>query len=182
MILIIDMNWKKDSLGYYEFVLPIVSVAEELDTCTILHYSDVTTAEVGNCDKILFSGTALKDNVTLSQAEKFEWIRNVEKPVLGICAGMQTLGIVLGLRLRKCLEIGMTQITTTRENPLFSDAFKAYSQHNYSLETSSNFEVLAESPNCIQAMRAKDKPVYGVLFHPEVRNPDIIRRFILLKE
>ena len=39
MILVVDMNWKKDSLGYYEFVLPIVSVAEDLDECVVKHYS-----------------------------------------------------------------------------------------------------------------------------------------------
>lgn len=30
MILVVDMNGKKDSLGLYEFVLPIVTIAQEL--------------------------------------------------------------------------------------------------------------------------------------------------------
>ena len=35
MILIVDMNWKKDSLGYYEFVAPIASIAEELEPASL---------------------------------------------------------------------------------------------------------------------------------------------------
>ncbi len=181
MILIVDMNWKKDSLGFYEFVSPIKLIAEELDECTVKHYLEVTSEDVARCDRIILSGTALKDNATLSQPEKFEWLKNTGKPVLGICAGMQTIGLVFGLHLAKCLEIGMTQMTLLKENSLFStDAFRAYSLHNYSVGTSTEFEVLAESAKCLQAIKHRQRPLYGVLFHPEVRNPDIITRFIRL--
>ena len=99
MILIVDMNWKKDSLGYYEFVAPIASIAEELDQCVVKHYLEVNSEDTSQCSSIILSGTALKDNVTLSQPEKFDWIKDLDKPILGICAGMQTLGLVFGLRL-----------------------------------------------------------------------------------
>jgi len=181
MILIVDMNWKRNSLGVYEFVLPLASIAQEMDECIIKHYLEVTSEDIAHCDRIILSGTALRDNATLSQPEEFEWIKSTEKPVLGICAGMQTIGLVFGLRLRRCLEIGMTQITALKENSLFSTAaFRAYSLHNYSVETSAEFEVLAESAKCLQAIKHRKKPLYGVLFHPEVRNPDIINRFIQL--
>lgn len=182
MILIVDMNWKKDSLGYYEFVAPIVLIAEELDQCVVKHYLEVNSEDITQCSSIILSGTALKDSVTLSQPEKFAWIKDLEKPILGICAGMQTIGIVFGLRLVKCLEIGMTEIATLNKNPLFSAKFRAYSLHNYSVQSSAEFEVLAESTWCIQALKHKRKPIYGVLFHPEVRNADIIQRFIQLKQ
>jgi len=183
MILIVDMNWKKDSLGFSEFVSPIKLIAEEQDECLTKHYLEVTTEEIARCDRIILSGTALKDNATLSQPEKFEWLKSTDKPVLGICAGMQTIGLVFGLRLEKCLEIGMTQITTLKENQLFSTAaFRAYSLHNYSVGTSAEFEVLAESAKCLQATKHRHKPIYGVLFHPEVRNEDVIKRFIQMKQ
>jgi GMP synthase-like glutamine amidotransferase len=166
MILIVDLNWKKASLGFYEFVLPIVSIAKELDEDT--RKSDI----------IILSGTTLKDHVTLNQTEKFEWIKTCEKPILGICAGMQTIGLVFGLNLKKCLGIGMTQITTLKGNPLFSSTFKAYSLHNFSVVPSDDFEVLAESTQCVQAIKHNLRDVYGVLFHPEVRNKEILQRFI----
>jgi GMP synthase-like glutamine amidotransferase len=178
VILIIDMNCKKDSLGYYEFVLPIVSIVEGLDECKVKHYMEVSSKEADAFDHIILSGTPLKDNVTLGQPEKFTWIKNMEKPILGICAGMQTIGAVFNLHLVGCLEIGMVEMTTLKENPLFSGMFKAYALHNYSVETSQEFDVLAESELCLQALKHKQKPIFGVLFHPEVRNQDIIRRFI----
>ena len=182
MILIVDLNWKKDSLGFYEFVSPIASIAAELEEYVVKHYLEVNRNDINRCDRIILSGTALKDNVTMEQPEKFSWIRSIDKPVLGICAGMQTIGVVFGFRLTRCLEVGMTEVTTLKENPLFSNTFKAYSLHNYSVEPSGDFEVLAESVQCPQAIKHRKKPIYGVLFHPEVRNEDILKRFIQLKQ
>jgi GMP synthase-like glutamine amidotransferase len=182
MILIVDLNWKKDSLGFYEFVLPITSIAAELEEYMVKHYLEVNNNDINRCDKVILSGTALKDNVTLNQPEKFSWLSNLDKPVLGVCAGMQTIGVVFGLRLMCCLEIGMTEVTTLKENPLFSNTFRAYSLHNYSVEPLGDFDVLAESAQCPQAIKHRKKPIYGVLFHPEVRNEDILKRFIQSKQ
>ena len=179
MILVADLNFKKDSLGFYEFVSPIVAIVEELGECVVRHYLEVKQEDLSNCSKIILSGTALKDNVTLNQTDKFEWIKDCGKPILGICAGMQTLGVVFGARLEKCLEIGMVQVTTLMANPLFSSSFKAYALHNYSIQPSLEFDVLADSAKCVQAIKHKHKDIYGVLFHPEVRNKEIIQRFIL---
>jgi GMP synthase-like glutamine amidotransferase len=178
MILVVDLNFKKDSLGFSEFVSPIAAIVEELDECLAKHYLEVKQEGIRKCKKIILSGTALKDNATLNQTDRFEWIKDYGKPILGICAGMQTTGLVFGARLNACLEIGMTQITTLKANPLFSSSFKAYSLHNYSIQPSSEFDVLAESVKCVQAIKHKQKEIYGVLFHPEVRNKEIIQHFI----
>jgi len=178
MILIVDMNWKKDSIGFYEFVLPIAAVAQKLDNYFVRHYFDLTDEDLKECDRIILSGTALKDTATLSHLEKFRWLKETEKPVLGICAGMETLGMVFGARLVKCVEIGMTPITNITENPLLSGDYTAYSLHSYCVEASGIFEVWAQSKKCIQVMKHKNKKICGVLFHPEVRNPEILKRFI----
>jgi GMP synthase-like glutamine amidotransferase len=178
MILVVDMNFKKDSLGFYEFVSPIISVATELDECFVKHYLEVKQEDISNCSKIILSGTALKDNATLNQTDRFEWIKDCDKPILGICAGMQTTCLVFGARLETCLEIGITQITMLMANPLFSSSFKAYELHNYSIQPSIEFDSLADSAKCVQAMKHKQKDIYGVLFHPEVRNKEIIQQFI----
>ncbi len=178
MILVVDMNCKIDSLGYYEFVVPIVSVIKELDECVVKHYTELSHKDTSGCDGIVLSGTPLKDNATLSQLEKFEWIKTCNKQLLGICAGMQTIGLVYGLRLKPCLGIGMTQITNVKANQLFSSEFQAYTLHNFSVEPSSEFDVLAESTQCVQAIKHKQRDIYGVLFHPEVRNKEILQRFL----
>ena len=182
MILVVDMNWKKDSLGFYEFVLPIITIAKTQDECIIKHFLEVTDQDLSQCDRVILSGTALKDTATLSQTEKFMWLRETEKPVLGICAGMETIGVIYGMRLIKCVEIGMTQINMLKENPLFCEDFKAYSLHSYCVEPSGDFYVWAKSKKCVQIIKHRIKPIYGALFHPEVRNPEVIKRFILLNK
>jgi len=64
MILVVDMNWKKDSLGFYEFVLPIVTIAKTQDECTVKHFLEITNQDLSQCDRVILSGTALKDTAT----------------------------------------------------------------------------------------------------------------------
>jgi GMP synthase-like glutamine amidotransferase len=178
MILVVDMNSTENPFGFYEFVLPIVSVAEELEKCEVRHYLEVNEESLHCYDKIILSGSALKNTVTLSQTARFQWLKDCGKPVLGICAGMQTAGLVFGGCIQKCREIGMTEVSTAKANILFSSSFKVYSLHNYALVPSDEFEVLAESAKCVQAIKHRQKDIYGVLFHPEVRNREVIQRFI----
>ena len=84
MILIVDFNWKKNYSGFNEFVFPINSIAPELEEYVAKHYLEVNSIDIGLCDMIILSGTALKDNVTLNQPEKFSLLSSVEKPVLGV--------------------------------------------------------------------------------------------------
>ena len=181
MILIVDMNWKKDSLAFNEFVLPIVTVVKHVEEFRVKHFLDIEPEELEGYSKIVLSGTALKDHATFKQVEKFTWVKTCDKPILGICAGMQTISLLFDEPLVKCLQIGMAEILTLKENPLFHDDFKAYVLHNYSVKEPQTFEVLAESSKCIQAIKHKQKDIFGVLFHPEVRNQEILKRFIQLK-
>lgn len=178
MILVVDMNAKKNSLGFFEFVQPIISAVKNLDECTVKHFTELGQENLAKCDVVVLSGTPLKDNVTLSQLDKFEWMKTCDKPVLGICAGFQTIGLVFGAQLKRCLGIGMTDIATLQKNSFFSSTFSAYTLHNFSIEPATAFDVLAESTQCIQAIKHKQRNIFGVLFHPEVRNPEILRRFV----
>jgi GMP synthase-like glutamine amidotransferase len=178
MILIVDMNWKKNSLAFNEFVLPIVNIVRQVEEFRVKHFLDIEPTEIEGYRRIVLSGTALKDHATLKQVDKFKWIKTCNKPILGICAGMQTISLIFDEPLVRCLQIGMVEISTIEENPLFQGDFKAYVLHNYSVKQSQTFEILAESAKCIQAIKHKKRNIYGVLFHPEVRNQEIIKRFI----
>jgi len=179
MILIVDMNY--NPLGIYEFVMPIVSIIEKFSQYEIIHYSKLKENIIHKAEKIILSGTPLKDNYYINQKKKFKWIRETDKPIMGICAGMQAIGLAFSIRLKKCQEIGMTKIITTKQNVLFSSQFNAYELHNYALSNSikKEFEILAKSKKCIQAIKHKRKDIYGILFHPEVRNKKIIENFCL---
>lgn len=176
MILIVNMNYKR--LGYYEFVLPLYSIVEPIEPCEVTYYSRVK--DMDKYQKIILSGTPLMDNEYLTCIDTFSWIRECDTPILGICAGMQVIGLVFDSDLIPCREIGMTDIITVKENPLFSSTFSAYALHNYGILPSKNVEILAKSNKCVQGVKHKEKEIYGVLFHPEVRNKNIIKRFIQL--
>ncbi len=178
MILIVDMNCKKDSLGYYEFVLPIIEVVKPLDDWIVKHYLEVDSEDLSRCDAVVLSGTPLKDNATLNQPEKFQWLKETDKSVLGICAGMETIGVVYGMGLTGCVEVGMTAVSVVKENPFFSGDFKAYSLHSVCVEPTADFEVWGKSPLCVQVIKHKSKNIYGTLFHPEVRTQEILKKFI----
>jgi GMP synthase-like glutamine amidotransferase len=182
MILVVDMNWKRDSMALGEFVLPIVSAIKPLEECVVKHFSDINPQELKDYSKIVLSGTALKDHATLNQTEKFQWLKFCEPPVLGICAGMQTIGLVFEEPLTPCLQVGMIEVETLKANPLFEGNFRAYALHNFSVAPSKTFSVLAKSTKCVQAIKHRQKDIYGVLFHPEVRNIEILQRFARMEK
>jgi len=164
-------------LAKSEFVSPIVSAIESIEQCVVKHFLDVNPAELGGYSRIIFSGTTLKDFEAQKHLEKFRWIKAYDKPILGICAGMQVISLIYDVPLTPCMQVGMTEITTQTVNPLFGDTFQAYTLHSLSTTQSEHFKVLAQSSKCIQAIKHKQKPIYGVLFHPEVRNQTILQNF-----
>jgi GMP synthase (glutamine-hydrolysing) len=151
---------------------------EPLDKCVVKHFLEVDPSELSDYSHIVLSGNALKDHEAVKHVDRFNWIKNSDKPILGICAGMQAISLVFDVPLTPCLQVGMTEIKTVKENPLFQGSFMAYALHNFSVEPSEAFDVLAESSKCIQAVKHKQKAIYGVLFHPEVRNQEVLKRFV----
>lgn len=176
--MIADMNHKKNSLGFLEFVMPIAEILKDGEDYKIKHYSEITEGGVKSYRRIILSGAPLKDNKYLEDMEKFEWIKECGSPILGICAGMQVIGLIFNSALKRCQEIGMEEIETIKENPLFYLKFEAYELHNHTIEPSEDLEVIARSERCIQGVKVREKEIYGILFHPEVRNKDIVRRFV----
>jgi GMP synthase (glutamine-hydrolysing) len=157
-----------------------MSAAVPREECKIIHYSEVTQKELNQCSKVILSGNTLKDQTVPTHPKAFSWLRDCDKPVLGICAGMQAICLAFDVPVVRCLKMGITEFTTTQDNPLFCGLFKAYCLHNFTVEDNEKFLVLAKSARCIQAIKHKQKPIFGVLFHPEVRNREIIEKFTQL--
>ena len=77
-------------------------------------------------------------------------------------------------------EIGMINVETQIKNSLASGNFEAYNMHNFSVDEVTSFNVLAKSENTIQMISHKKINDFGVSFHPEVRNQEIIANFLLI--
>jgi GMP synthase-like glutamine amidotransferase len=182
-------------LGRREFVDPIAAAVGEAvgeavgvavgvgagagagEGVRVVGYSDVTARDVEAAGGAVLCGTALRDNGFMDRLDAFEWLRDTDAPVLGICAGMEVLGLVNGARLVPCKEIGMTRVRVVRPDPLLPADLEAYELHSFALEDLAAFDVLAESDRCVQAVRLRGRPHWGVMFHPEVRRPDVVHRF-----
>jgi GMP synthase (glutamine-hydrolysing) len=108
-----------------------------------------------------------------------EYIDKSGTPVLGICAGHQFMASHLGGKAApsKIPEFGKTMVTVDDEDDIFKGLpteFVAWESHNDEVtEVPQGFIALAHSDNCtIQAMKHKEKPLYGLQFHPEVEHTD----------
>ena len=176
MILIIQIQ--NIPFHYYEFVKPVEDIIKNCDMKFVsLHYKLLTLEILKQSKKIIICGTSLIDNSFLKDEKEFEWIKSYDKPILGICGGMQLLGIVFNEKILKGQEIGLTNITYINEFLGENEVKEVYELHNYYVETR-NFDTYAMSDRYVQAIKHPQKLIYGVLFHPEVRNQEIIQYFI----
>jgi GMP synthase (glutamine-hydrolysing) len=161
-----------DKLSEREFVNPIVNQIDssvEYEICNITNVEKMSS----KFDKIIICGTALEDNEYL--LENFEWLKDTKKSVLGICSGIQIIVKTFGGVIVPKKEIGMVEV---KGNLFGQNKFKAYALHTNGISKLSEFEILARSKKSVQAIKHKSKEIYGVMFHPEVRNDWVISEFI----
>lgn len=177
MILIINIC--KEKLHYFEFVKPVLDI---LDSHNIKYfvkdYRKINKNDLKKSSKVIICGTSLFDNEFILHTNKFKWILNFNKPLLGICGGMQIIGKLFGGRLLNKTEIGFFIENFDREFLGLHEEQGVYHLHNYYIDFNKIKEFLVCSGNEVsQAVRHKDKEIYGVLFHPEVRQKKLIINF-----
>ena len=167
-----------EKLSEREFVSPIANIVNT-DNCQILHYKQCTKDITSEFDKIVICGTSLQDNNYQEDLKIFkDFLLGYEKPILGICSGMQIIAMVFGEQIVENIEIGMIEVQVLEPNDLCSGEFQAYDLHNYSVDNLESFNVLARSENSIQVFKHISNQIFGVSFHPEVRNHGIIENFL----
>ena len=101
-------------------------------------------------------------------------------PVLGVCFGSQLLAEAAGAEVRASAqpEVGWYEAELTsdgRADPLLGflpERFETLQYHSYEWLLPSGAVALASSAVCLQAFRLRDRPVWGVQFHPEVTEAD----------
>lgn len=180
MIICLDLSGKKHSLGWYEFVAPIMEIIhKEGVACISVHYSDFSMDDDPDIMGVIMCGTPLCDNSFSLNSNSFQWLLSCDIPVLGICAGFQALSLAFGGHLEEKTEIGMVSIRSTGRNDFIDTCeYEAYELHKYAPSPGDGFTILAESDRCIQAVKHQSRPFYGVMFHPEVRNEWVVKNFL----
>ena len=100
---------------------------------------------------------------------------DITAPILGICLGHQAIGLVYGAKIKRLERPyhGKTSlIKVSRKEPLFTglpDEFEVMRYHSlYVDELPSNLQATAMSEDgIVMALSAKDRPIFGIQFHPE---------------
>ena len=152
----------------------------------VIHHTEDTSLEdvVG----VILSGGP--NSVTVEGAPDLpNWFQKVKVPVMGICYGMQLLVKNFGGKVDKteAAEYGRTEIQTLKHSSIFENVpgnFNVWMSHGDSVvNIPEDFDVLAETENNIPAaLCSKDKRIWTLQFHPEVRHTehgmDIIENFL----
>ena len=137
------------------------------------------TAEDG--DRLLISGSELsasrrnpRDDELFASIQSF---LDAGRPVLGICYGHQMLARLLGgdeaCRRSATPEFGWKRLAIEPANPLFEgidDLVSAHSHYDEVQSVPESCEVIARTDRCaVQAFQIRERPVWGVQFHPEIQ-------------
>lgn len=171
-------------MHYLEFVQPIIDIVKSVSLpFRVTHMTQLSTHSFADISHIIICGTSLHDFGYQKHLAQFAFLKHYTKPVLGICAGMQIIAQVFDCTMSMGKEVGMK--TATFENDFLGipagTSKEVYCLHNQIICEDEHFKkqfTLCAKTTYVQAIRHNHHPFYGILFHPEVRNKDIIAHFI----
>jgi len=116
-------------------------------------------------------------------------ILDIGVPVLGLCYGHQLIAHLSGGKVKQGTkkEYGITYVTITKPVGVLEGLNrkeKVWMSHGDTVqELADDYETLAYTENCpVAAFRHKDKPIYGLQWHPEVMHTEhgdkMLRNFV----
>jgi anthranilate synthase component 2 len=172
MVLMID--------NYDSFTYNVVQYCRELGAdLKVIRNDEMTIDEIKalNPEKIILSpGPATPDDagVTLEVIKAFA----DSTPIFGICLGHQSIAQAFGgevIRAKNMMHGKTSQVEVDCETPIFKDLppeFRATRYHSLTVNKAnlpSNIIATSHSTDDdeIMSLQIKDKPIYGVQFHPE---------------
>ena len=170
MILVLD--------NYDSFTYNLVHYIGECgEEAMVVRNDEITVEQVEdlNPKKIVISpGPCTPNEAGIS----IELIKKSSVPILGVCLGHQAIGAAFGGNIIKAPEIFHGKLSKVEHNQkkIFNGIDSPYSvvrYHSLIIEKDSlpnELEitgVLEDNPEVIMAIEHKEKPIYGVQFHPE---------------
>ncbi len=127
-----------------------------------------------------------------------DYVVNCDRPVLGICYGMQALAKKLGGSVSESQqrEFGFAQVTIRSDNQLFANHYDQKNEHGESCldvwmshgdkvtQLPEGFMAIASTPNAeFAAIADESRKFYGLQFHPEVthtkKGEEILTSFLI---
>lgn len=141
----------------------------------VIKYSEIDIAYAKKFDVIILSGGRnfpVSGNKKLLQKE-IDLVKTSKAKIFGICFGFEVIACAFGAKLKplKNKKRGIIDIKITRSDRIFLDIpnFQVYEGHRWVIERAEgDLIALAHSKDGIEAIRHKNRPIYGVQFHPEM--------------
>ncbi len=170
MILMID--------NYDSFTYNIVQYCLELGAnLKVIRNDELNIEEIKklNPEKIIISpGPSTPKEAGVS----VEVIQKINKPILGVCLGHQSIAYALGgeiIRAKNLMHGKTSNIKITKKDDIFKhlpEKFRVTRYHSLVVNPKNLPENIIPTSyslddNEIMSLRVKDKPIYGVQFHPE---------------
>lgn len=168
MIAIIDCGSQKT---------PLIEsmIYEHIDTVTIPLFELHSEGALHGCIGVVISGAPIliTEKDPAPYLKLFEWLKTTKLPVLGICFGHQMLGMTFGaLANRQREDRDWQTIEVLTDCPLFDKLpteLQLMEDHCEAISIPADFIHVAVSDATVnEAMMHKERPLYGVQFHPEV--------------
>jgi|TARA_B100000768_G_scaffold39199_1_gene38080 anthranilate synthase/aminodeoxychorismate synthase-like glutamine amidotransferase len=187
MILVLD--------NYDSFTYNLVHyIGDSGEEVLVVRNDEVTIEQIQdlNPKKIVISpGPCTPNEAGIS----IDLIKSSTVPLLGVCLGHQAIGAAFGGNIVKAPEIFHGKLSKVRHNQenIFNGIDSPYSvvrYHSLIIEKDTlpnELEitgVLEENPEIIMSIKHKQRPIYGVQFHPESIETkfgmELIRNFLAL--
>jgi anthranilate synthase component 2 len=172
MVLMID--------NYDSFTYNIVQYCRELGAdLKVIRNDELTISQIKrlNPEKIILSpgpSTPNEAGVTLQVIEEFK----DSTPIFGVCLGHQSIAQAFGakiVRAKNMMHGKTSQVKKIKDTIIFNEIpkeFRATRYHSLVVlpsSVSNDIEITAKSldDNEIMALQIKNRPIFGVQFHPE---------------
>jgi GMP synthase (glutamine-hydrolysing) len=160
------------------------AIRDKVDTDLI---SNETPPEKIDADGLILGGGPTLDRAGCGA----DYLRDLNIPILGICLGMQLMGVTFGGKVVPGNIGGYAEVAVEvlKEDDILKGLparFTTWASHMDQVSVlPEGFEVLARSNVCeIEAMKHINRPLYGVQWHPEVvhteHGSELLDNFIAL--
>lgn len=171
------------------YIDDIAQTIKELGvSCNVINNENLEKIDFEAFSGVIISGgLVFRKQINIPKyVKRFEFIKSINIPVLGICHGHQVIGLLYGSEIKDSPEIKKEEvIEIISSNDILNDVknrTKFREEHIKYITLPNDFKLLARSSSCEnEAMKHKDKPIYGLQFHPEMSGSSgktIIKNFI----
>lgn len=149
---------------------------------SIIDFDAIKNINTNTYDCIILTGSSyysVNKFAKTKYKKEIELIKNINKPILGICLGFQLIAYTYGEKLFqfKKKQNTLNKINIIQKDPIVKNLnkkFFAKEKHRWyvkkirSNNKKTELITLATSKECVEIIKHSSKLIYGIQFHPEI--------------